>query len=403
MNYKLIISAAGLGRRLGANQINKSLLPINKEAIISKIINKFPKNIEIIIAIGYQSLLVKEFIKLYHPERNIKFVTIKNFNGSGSGPGYTLKQCKKHLQCPFIYSACDTLTKEKPFKPSFNWIGTSIVNETERFLIIEKNKSELNLFDRKNKNQINKKKKKFNAFIGLMGIKDYKIFWEDLESNQTLIQNELQVSNGLKNILKNTKIKKFTWYDTGTKSNYLKTLEYFKDNTLRKVDEYIFINKNNKVIKYIKDKSKVIRLKKRSRLLKPFVPKILNTSNNFFAYKFEKGQLLSQTSEKDFIYFLRIMQNNFWQKENKKIPKLKFKKICKNFYQKKTISRIKLFLKNSKIRDEINIINNIKVPKLFKILNKVDWLRICEGIPINFHGDLQPENIILNKKKNKIY
>ena len=95
------------------------------------------------------------------------------------------------------------------------------------------------------------------------------------------------------------------------------------------------------------------------------------------------------------------MQNNFWQKENKKIPKLKFKKICKNFYQKKTISRIKLFLKNSKIRDEINIINNIKVPKLFKILNKVDWLRICEGIPINFHGDLQPENIILNKKKIK--
>ena len=41
-----------------------------------------------------------------------------------------------------------------------------------------------------------------------MGIKDYKKFWEDLENNHTLIQNELQVSNGLKSILQNIKIKK---------------------------------------------------------------------------------------------------------------------------------------------------------------------------------------------------
>ena len=40
-----------------------------------------------------------------------------------------------------------------------------------------------------------------------MGIKDYKKFWEDLENNHTLIQNELQVSNGLKSILQNIKIK----------------------------------------------------------------------------------------------------------------------------------------------------------------------------------------------------
>ena len=120
MHYKLFISTAGLGKRLGANEINKSLLPINKEAIISKIINKFPINIKIIIALGYQGSLVKEFIKLSHPERKIKFVSIKNFSGLGSGPGLTLKQCKKYLQCPFIYSSCDTLTKEKPLKPSFN-------------------------------------------------------------------------------------------------------------------------------------------------------------------------------------------------------------------------------------------------------------------------------------------
>ena len=401
MHYKLFISTAGLGKRLGANEINKSLLPINKEAIISKIINKFPINIKIIIALGYQGSLVKEFIKLSHPERKIKFVSIKNFSGLGSGPGLTLKQCKKYLQCPFIYSSCDTLTKEKPLKPSFNWIGTSSVSNTESFLIIEKNKTKLNLFDKKNKNQINKNKKKFNAFIGLMGIKDYKKFWEDLENNHTLIQNELQVSNGLKSILQNIKIKKFTWYDTGTKSNYQKTLNHFKDNTLRKNDEYIYVSKNNKVIKYFKNKSKVERIKKRSRFLIPFVPKILNTSNNFFAYKYEKGKLLSQINEKKFIYFLRTMNNNFWLNEQKKISKLNFTKICKDFYKKKKMNRVKLFLKKSKINDEVNIINGIKVPRLSEILKKLNWFKICDGIPINFHGDLQPENIILNNEKIK--
>ena len=35
-----------------------------------------------------------------------------------------------------------------------------------------------------------------NAFIGLAGIKDYKIFFNALEKNQLLVQNEKQVSNG---------------------------------------------------------------------------------------------------------------------------------------------------------------------------------------------------------------
>ena len=44
MEYKLFISAAGRGTRVaGLNAINKSLLPINYEAVISKIIDSYPK------------------------------------------------------------------------------------------------------------------------------------------------------------------------------------------------------------------------------------------------------------------------------------------------------------------------------------------------------------------------
>ena len=140
MKKKLFISTAGIGSRVSGLGVvpNKSLLPINYEAIISKILDKFDNDIEVVIALGHHAELVKNFLKLAHPEKKIKFVKIDKFNGPGSGAGYTLNYCKKYLQCPFIYSACDTITIEKPKFKKFNWVGVSKTKITERFLIFEK-------------------------------------------------------------------------------------------------------------------------------------------------------------------------------------------------------------------------------------------------------------------------
>ena len=62
MKYKLFISAAGRGTRIGGlTAINKSLLPINYEAVISKIIESYPKNLEIVIALGHEKEIVKNY------------------------------------------------------------------------------------------------------------------------------------------------------------------------------------------------------------------------------------------------------------------------------------------------------------------------------------------------------
>ena len=66
MYYKVFISTAGIGSRiLGISNINKSLLPVKDKAAITRIINKFPKNIEIVIALGYQKNVVKDFLKIF--------------------------------------------------------------------------------------------------------------------------------------------------------------------------------------------------------------------------------------------------------------------------------------------------------------------------------------------------
>ena len=235
MNYKLFISTAGVGSRIKSNfQLNKSLLPINRVAVLSKIIEKIPKKIEIVLALGYQGKIVKEFVNIYHPHRKIKFINIKNYNQKGSGPGLSLLQAKEYLQCPFIYSSCDTLISGKPKNPIHNWIGVSTVEVPDNYLVLENNKEKIVIYDKKNKSQINHKKKKFNAFIGLMGIQDYKLFWNDISNNKKLIKKEFQISNGLENILKKSKIIKYNWYDTGTNENYKRTLKSFNDNNIRK-------------------------------------------------------------------------------------------------------------------------------------------------------------------------
>ena len=400
MKYKLFISAAGRGTRVaGLTSINKSLLPINYEAVITRIIESYPKNLEIVIALGHEKEIVKNFLKIRHADRKIKFVIIKKYSGIGSGPGYSLYQCRKFLQCPFIYSSCDTIVLEKVPPPSVNWLGISKVKNTERFLIIEKKKSDKMyfLYDKKRKIEIDKKKKQFNAFIGLAGIKDYQIFWQGFSNNNELKDNELQISNGLNYILSRSKLKKFKWLDTGTNESYLDTLNFFNDNTLRKPNACTYIG-NGKVIKFFTEKSKVIKLKNRSKNLKGFSPKSVNARSNYFFYNFAEGKLLSELKMTDFVHLIDQMHKKFW-KIKKNINFKKFKKSCLNFYKNKTISRIDDLLNQRIVNDNLRYINNYKVLKINDLLKKINWDRLSLGIPSNFHGDFQPENIVMKNKQ----
>ena len=51
------------------------------------------------------------------------------------------------------------------------------------------------------------------------------------------------------------------------------------------------------------------------------------------------------------------------------------------------------------ITDSDNFINGVSVPKLKELFNKIDWNHIQNGIPSNFHGDLQFDNILVTRDK----
>ena len=65
----------------------------------------------------------------------------------------------------------------------------------------------------------------------------------------------------------------------------------------------------------------------------------------------------------------------------------------------KTISRINNLLSQRIVNDNLRFINNYKVEKINDLLRKVNWNKLANGVPSNFHGDFQPENIIMKNKK----
>ena len=82
--YKVLIPSAGLGSRLGefSKNLNKALVSVDNKPVISHVIEKFPKHIEIVVALGHKGEQLKQYLNLAHSDRNITFVEIENYQGN---------------------------------------------------------------------------------------------------------------------------------------------------------------------------------------------------------------------------------------------------------------------------------------------------------------------------------
>ncbi len=224
INYKVCILAAGKGSRMAdfSKHFNKVLLPVQGKPAISHIIEKFPEDLEIVIASGYKADGLKTFSETAYPNRHLTFVNVDPFEGEGSGPGYSLFYCRNHLQSPFISVAGDTLVMENIPAPDSNWLGVAGIQDTSRFCSVKVKQDRVIRIDDKVKTNNE------YAYIGLFGVKNYEHFWNSFENNKKIIQGEIQVSNGLLSLLKkDLRIKKFTWFDTGTPNSYAHALENY--------------------------------------------------------------------------------------------------------------------------------------------------------------------------------
>jgi choline kinase len=389
--YKVLITTSGLGSRLGelTNYTNKALIRVADKPAISYIIESYPKNIEFIITLGHFGSHVKQFLQLAYPNHNFTFIEIDNYKGLGSSLGYSLLQCKHNIDSPFIFHASDTIiTNYSPINPLLNYVIGSHKDDPAQYrtLHVDGNK----IININEKGELN-----FDySYVGIAGIKDFELFFYNLEKLINNGHEDTSDVHAINNMLSEVSfIKKEVngenWFDIGNTTELSKTRKKFYSNieVLDKVDESIFFFEDF-VIKFFSNSLISKNRVTRALNLENLVPKIIDSTENFYKYQKAEGKLFSKSvNSESFNEFLNWTQSNLW------VTSLdsNFKDKCYDFYITKTKQRITQYLKNNK---ENNQINGQHTPGIYELIDSIDVDWLCDGLPSQFHGDFILDNVI---------
>lgn len=393
--YKtVLITTSGIGQRLGniTKYTNKSLINVGDKYAICHIIEQYNINTEFVITLGYYGDLVKDFLLLAYPSRKFIFVEIDNYVGEGSSLVYSISKTKNVLQKPFIFHCCDAIVLDNvSFEDNKNILCVYKMDNSKQYTNIKVKENKVLEINRKNHLDFD------YIYTGISHINDYSIFWNNLESiyNNDKLNEQLSDVDIIRKMIQQDNINfeyivLNKWYDTGNIDSYNEIKKNFKA-------EYTVLDKNNEslcffddvVIKFINDSHINKKRIERGKLLYPFTPKIINSSNNFILMEKIEGTVLSEYYNHGEIYKLLNWANtNLWS--NKKNDSI-FKDNCYNFYIKKTLKRIDEL---SFIKDEMNIINGINSGNIFELINKIDLNLLITDSFSHFHGDFILDNII---------
>jgi len=398
--YKVLITTSGLGSRLGSltDFTNKSLVRVGDKPALSHIVECYPENTRFVITTGHYGNHVREFLELAYPDFSFTFIEVENYQGPNSSLLHSMNEARHDLQCPFIFHVCDSVILDEIQPPIENWIAGAKSETSEQYRTINVS-PDSKLLKINEKGEINYD----FAYPGLVGIKDYELFWKCLDRVVDSTEKDgikhlsdchvLQMMSDLENV--QFKIKQISqWYDIGEPFALSKTREKITSSieVLDKIQENIYIV-NDYVIKFFHDSSLVKKRVERAQTLRRLVPKVEMSSKHFFKYKYAEGKLFADSvTPAKMGAFLSWASQNMWNpgKTNEDISL-----DCHDFYFEKTRKRITQFL--GEAGDQEVVINNEKIPPIEELISSIDASWLCDGVPTMIHGDLILDNVIETK------
>jgi thiamine kinase-like enzyme len=118
-----------------------------------------------------------------------------------------------------------------------------------------------------------------------------------------------------------------------------------------------------------------------------------------YGYHKVEGQVLSEAITVPLMRRLLSHSRGFWSPCTLSPAERKqFRADCHRFYHDKTLERVSLFHHKSQLMDGEESINDIPMPTLAHLLEKIDWSYLADGIASRFHGDFHFENILWESK-----
>jgi hypothetical protein len=390
------VLAAGHGSRLEAvtGCAHKALAPVGYRAVLSRLIGQFPAGTRFVVAVGHRAEYIREYLSVVHPDIDVQFVDVPNYDGPASGPGLSLLACRPHLPGPFVLTACDTLVEEPVPPPVRNWIGVAPHPRVEDYCSVGVNGSghitRINYRQRVAGNV---------AFIGIAGVADAAEFWRALDGNRSLIHGEHQLGNGLAGLIQHRlEAQPFTWHDTGDEMGLRAADRRWRGDfsNLDKANEFIYFE-NGSVVKFFSDAEIVRKRVARNRVLGTACPPITAASEHFYSYPFVEGDSLSErVDDGSFGRFLEWCDANVWRPRRlTAAERVDFESRCHAFYADKTQTRMAQFFEKTGVDDSRLRINSYDVEPAAALLNRIDWDALSQGVAVGFHGDLHFHNTIV--------
>lgn len=387
MSETVIIPTPGLGNRMGSltKNLNKALLPYKDKPIISHIIENFPENTKFVIALGYLSDQVRDFVNITYPERDVTFVTVDDFTSELSGTAYTLKCCKPHIKSSFWYVPCDTFFDEVVFnknhKENIYFVKSVPENISHLYTMLKIEHGLISDVAFKLT-----KDDSYQAFTGLMFIYNWQKFFNDLDNS---------TSNEFIHIIEKYEktLPLDSWLDFGDQISYQTALSKSQKFDFSKKDEITYIC-NNKTIKWWVNGTISKQKKERVNQNPKVYPQNCVQIGNYISYNFFPGKTLYQFNNPiAFNELLKWLDCNLWiNNYDTNIDSL-----CEKFYQKKSIERINLFLDKYQNLPLINYVDGVKIKTYQHYIDNINWeYLIKNNHSCYIHGDLQFDNIIIN-------
>lgn len=357
-----VITAAGRGTRIGrvGEKLHKSLVPLNGKAVLSHIIDLAPTHARIIICLGHMADQIRDYVELAHPQLNVTFVDVPNWNEPDGGPGASLLAARDAVgEDDLIFTSCDTLWEadRRLWREQSSWVAIAPFppgTELSRWTTVTTDSAGLNVTAIEDKSEVVRSFTPYTfAWTGLGYIHRGVLnsFWYGIADIFTHGGGETQIVPGLQRIREALTPRLINWTDVGDEASYRSAVQRFTGYDFVKADQATYVlPEQGRVVKFNADAAAVTHRVHRAEQLGTIVPKPVRgtRTDTLMAHPYVPGVTAYRAIERDGVevtkkmlsWFERHIYSSRYATTVNSLTDDESRAFVRDFYVQKTLKRI---------------------------------------------------------------